>query len=116
MTIGGNDFYNQVLDESTFNATVTAFIKKVQAQYSGVHVYLGVSPMLRDDAHPNQRESGIAYAQAAVSALADSHVHYIDLPADVGANGYGCDEHMTPTTHKLTANAVAQALKAPLGW
>ena len=116
MTIGGNDFYNQVLDQNTFNATVIAFIKKVQAQYSGVHVYLGVSPMLRDDNHPNQREDGIAYAQAAVTSMADSHVHYVALPADLGTNGYGCDEHMTPATHKVTANAIVQTLKAQLGW
>lgn len=116
MTIGGNDFRSQVLSQSVFNAKVIAFIKQVQKLYPGVHVYLGLSPMLRNDSHPTQRESGLAYAQAAVTSMADSHVHYIDIPRDLGANGYGCDQHMTPATHRAVAASIAQVLKVQLGW
>lgn len=114
MTIGGNDFRSQVLGQSVFDAKVVALIKQVQTLCPGVHVYL--SPMLRNYSHPTQRESGLAYAQAAVTSMVDNHVHYIDIPRNLGANGYGCDQHTAPATHRAVATAIAQVLKVHLGW
>jgi lysophospholipase L1-like esterase len=116
MTIGGNDFYAGVLDQKTFSSRLVPFIKQIQTGYPNVHVYVGVSPMLRNDAHPTQRETGIAYVKGIVATLADNNVHYLDLPQDLGANGYGCDQHMSPGTHKAEAAFIAPILKAQLGW
>lgn len=116
MTLGGNDFYVGILSQAEFVAKVTAFISTLRKAYPAAHIYLGVSPMLRDDIAANERDTGLAYARASVAAAASDHVHYLDLPADLGANGYGCDEHMSPGTHRLEAAAIAAAIRGTQGW
>jgi lysophospholipase L1-like esterase len=130
MTIGGNDFFTQILPEATFNAALVKFIKQVQAAYPGVHVFVGVSPMLRDDnftgdpaepgtwtlAGDRRRTAGVKYAKDAVASLADARVHYLDLPYDDGSRRFGCDMHMSPATHKFMATPIVAALKAALAW
>lgn len=124
MVIGGNDFYAQTIPQSQYVPKVNAFITTLQTAYPGVHIFLGLSPMLRNDSSdpggknrtPVERDVGLTYARAIVAAAASDRVHFIDMPADVGDNGYGCDMHMSPATNRVEAAAVAAVLRATLGW
>lgn len=121
---GGNDFYVDVPDATTYAGKVNDFIAILKAAYPGVRIYLGASPMLRDDSHPTQRETAIGYLKSIATAAGDPNVLYLDIPgpdlndpnAVLGANGFGCDEHPSPATHRKVAQSIAATLKAQLGW
>jgi lysophospholipase L1-like esterase len=112
ITVGGNDFFASYPPADQYNTVTVAFLKKLRAAYPTAHLFVMVSPMVRTPERPTATQ----YAQTAASSAGDARVHYIDVPADNGDNGYGCDMHLTVKTNAITANVIAQAIRAQLGW
>lgn len=132
LVTGGNDYFNEIPDATTFVGTVSSFVTKLKTVYPGVVVFTAVSPMVRDDGNPKsqpgasatKRATAIAYMKQVVTNAADPNVRYLDIPGPdvddpntaLGANGYGCDQHMNDVTHRKIAASVAASLKTQLGW
>lgn len=132
LVTGGNDFYNEIPNASLFVNTVKAFVTKLKATAPGVVVFTAVSPMLRVDGNPEsdptgaagKRTTAIAYMQRAATESADPNVRYLDIPgpdtddpnSPLGANGFGCDQHLNAVSHRKVAASVSAAIKASMGW
>ncbi|HET6343860.1 MAG TPA: SGNH/GDSL hydrolase family protein, partial [Myxococcota bacterium] len=112
LTVGGNDFFASFPPEAQYTSTTVAFLKRIWQVYPKAHVFMMVSPMIRD----RERPTATRYAQSVASSAGDERAHYIDVPTDTGANGYGCDMHLTPKTNAITAQAIAEAIRPVLGW
>lgn len=54
--------------------------------------------------------------EAAVQAMADENVHFLPLPPQQAADGYGADWHPSPLTHQKTKDILVPYLRKLLGW
>lgn len=118
--VGGNDFAARVPSASAYNTVAVKFLRTLRSAYPNAWIFVAISPMLEaPDPSKNTQsvsEIGIQYAQAMVASVADPKVSYLRLTLDDGSRGVGCDYHMNVATHRVTAQAMASAIAAKLGW
>jgi lysophospholipase L1-like esterase len=114
IALGTNDF--AAGDPGTaFQRAYVAFVGRVRAHYPSAQIVCANGPMLREPAHGRAR----GYIQGAVSdlvAAGDRKVSYLEFEPQQDADGYGCDYHPSPATHRKMARTLVEAIRARTGW
>ena len=120
VVVGGNDFAASTPAAQAYNATATAFLRKLRAAYPSAWLFVTISPMLDPpvdgETQLSKSELGAQYAKRMVASMADAKVAYIDVALDDGSHGYGCDYHLNAAGHRVAAQTLADAIAAKFGW
>lgn len=107
INIGTNDYWQGSVSDD-YRLGMQALIRKVQADYPQVPVYLIASAMLGGDARAAQ--------VAVLSSLAGDGVTLLDLGKIESADGLGCDYHPNLITQTRMGESLQARLLADLGW
>ena len=115
INLGTNDFSLDGRPETAFVDAYRALLRRVRSVYPGAHVFCAIGPLLDGEALGAARA---CVADAVERARADgmSRVQTIEHPTQRPEDGYGCDGHPSPTTHRLMAAQLTAAARATLGW
>jgi lysophospholipase L1-like esterase len=119
INLGTND-YNMnngcaAPNSAKFTAGWVNFVRTVRGHYPDAAIFCTVGPDLQGSVLKTAQTN----IQAAVTALAqqgEDNVTYISLPANTGADGYGCASHPNRATHAQMASIVQAAIAAKMNW
>jgi lysophospholipase L1-like esterase len=121
INLGTNDLAVSTPDWAPFAAAYLGFVREVRARYPRAQILCVLGPML-NDSWPEDRKAlttardAITGAVATLTGEGDAAIGFLELPAQDGTTGYGCDWHPSVATHARMATALEAALRARLGW
>jgi lysophospholipase L1-like esterase len=113
VNLGTNDFSTD--DDPTqaeFQAAYLALLQTIRGKYPNARIVCTNGPMLSGTDLTTVR----SYIQSVVETLADPKVQSLEIPAQDGSDGYGCDWHPSQARHEKMAELLTTALKSALGW
>lgn len=126
---GGNDFSLGLPDESEggppspdeFTSGYRAFVDTLRTKYPDAHLFLSVSPSVKDD-EPAGRyaRTNILAATSTIAserrAAGDRRVHAFSPGVATPRELTGCDSHGNPDLHVRLANEYAAVVRRELDW
>jgi lysophospholipase L1-like esterase len=113
VNLGTNDF--STTDDPTSEQFQTAYVmllEHLREKYPNASILCTNGPMLSGTDLTTVR----SYISAAVATLADPKIEVLEIPAQDGTDGYGCDWHPSAARHEKMAELVTGALESMLGW
>jgi lysophospholipase L1-like esterase len=121
INLGTNDFNHGDPGATAFTKAYVVLVRRVRLAYPHALIVSALGPMLTDTYPPGARalsraRAYLTEAMAQLRANGETHLSFIEFPAQDVANGIGCDYHPSVKTHRLMGASLASMLKTELEW